>query len=65
MTVLTVQIDDAKAAALREKAERAGLDAEQLLRASIDDLLDRPAPDFERAARRVLAKNRDLYRRLA
>jgi len=65
VTTLSVQIDDAKAEALRQMAERAGLHPEQLLQASLDDLLSRPAPDFEEAARRVLSKNRDLYRRLA
>ena len=65
MTTMTLQIDDAKAGALREKAQRVGLEAEQLLAASIDDLIGKPDTDFDEAARRVLLKNRELYRRLA
>ncbi len=65
MTTLTLQIDDAKAVALREKAKRAGLEAEQLLAASIDDLIGQPDADYDEAVHRVLEKNRELYRRLA
>ena len=65
MTTMTLRIDDAKAGALREKAQRFGLEAEQLLVASVDDLIGQPDADFDEAARRVLLKNRELYRRLA
>ena len=65
MTTMTLQIDDAKAGALREKAQRFGLEAEQLLVASVDDLIGQPDADFDEAARRVLLKNRELHRRLA
>ena len=36
-----------------------------LARAALTDLLATPDPDFESTARRVLDKNRELYRRLA
>jgi hypothetical protein len=65
MTSITVQLEDAKAQALREKAKRYGLKAEQFLMASVDDLVGQPDPDFDEAARRVLSKNEELYRRLA
>ena len=65
MTSITVQLEDAKAKALREKAERYGLKAEQFLVASVDDLVGQPDPDFDSAARRVLSKNEELYKRLA
>ena len=65
MTTLTVQIDDKKAEALRERADRFGLGPEQFLRASVEDLIGQPDPEFDKAARRVLLKNRELYRRLA
>ena len=65
MTRLTVQIEDAKAEALREKAERYGLDPEQFLTASVEDLISQPDADFDEAASRVLSKNKDLYERLA
>ena len=59
------KIEDAKAQALREKAERHGLKLEQLLTASVEDLIGQPNADFDEAARRVLSKNQELYRRLA
>ncbi len=65
MTTITVQIEDAKAEALRKKADRFGLRPEQFLTASVEDLIGQPDPDFDEAARRVLSKNQELYRRLA
>lgn len=65
MTTITLQLDDAKADALRRKAQRVGLEPEQFLRASVDDLIAQPDVDFDQAAERVLSKNRELYRRLA
>jgi hypothetical protein len=65
MTSITIQLDDAKAQALREKAKRLGLLPEQLLSATVEDLVGQPDSDFDEAARRVLSKNEDLYRRLA
>ncbi|TFH16523.1 MAG: DNA-binding protein [Lentisphaerales bacterium] len=65
MTSITVQLEDLKAEALHEKARRYGLNAEQFLMASVDDLVGQPDPDFDEAARRVLSKNQELYRRLA
>lgn len=65
MTTMTLQIDDVKADALRRKARRVGLEPEQLLAASVDDLIGQPDSDFDEAAHRVLSKNRELYKRLA
>jgi hypothetical protein len=65
MTSITIQLDEAKAQALREKAKRLGLLPEQLLSATVEDLVGQPDSDFDEAARRVLSKNEDLYRRLA
>ena len=65
MTTITLRIEDAKAEALREKAGRYGLLPEQFLRASVEDLIGQPEPDFDEAARRALSKNQELYRRLA
>jgi len=65
MTRLTVQIEDAKAEALREKAKRYGLDPEQFLTASVEDLISQPDADFDEAVSRVLSKNKELYERLA
>ena len=65
MTTMTLHIDDAKANALRKKAQRVGLEPEQLLTASVDDLIAQPDADFDEVVHRVLSKNRELYRRLA
>ena len=65
MSTSPILIHDAKAAALRTRAQRVGLEPEQLLRASLDDLIAQPDDDFDQAAKRVLLKNRELYRRLA
>ena len=65
MATLTVTIDDKKAAALKNKADHYGLPLEELLAASIENLLLQPEPDFERAMKYVLVKNRELYRKLA
>ena len=65
MTTITVQIEDRQADALRKKASRFGMGPEQFLSASVEDLIGQPDPDFDAAARRVLSKNRELYRRLA
>jgi antitoxin FitA len=65
MTTITIQIEDSKAASLREIAQKFGLSSDQLVAASIEDLLSQPEPEFEAAARRVLTKNKELYQRLA
>ena len=65
MTTITLQIEDSKAESLREKAMRYGLQPEQFLTASVENLIGQPESDFDEAARRVLSKNRELYRRLA
>jgi hypothetical protein len=65
MTTITVQLEDSKAALLREKAEEYGLSLDQFVMASIEDLLAQPQPEFEAAMSRVLSKNKELYMRLA
>jgi len=65
MTRMTVEIDDNKAAILKDKAEKYGLLPEQLVTASIEDLISQPDPVIEAAMRKVLSKNQELYERLA
>ena len=65
MTTLTVTIDDRKAVMLKDKAKHYGLPLEDLLAASIEDLVSQPEAEFEQAMKHVLGKNRELYRRLA
>ena len=65
MTKITVKLEESKAALLRERAEKHGLSPDQFVTASIEDLLAQPEPEFEETLRKVLAKNKDLYERLA
>ncbi len=62
---LSIDLSAAQAERLRAEAERLGLTPEELARAAVNDLLASVGEDFEAAARRVLKKNEELYRRLA
>ncbi len=62
---LALDLPPAEAEKLRAESERLGVSPEALARAALSDLLATPDPAFEAAARRVLAKNRELYKRLA
>ena len=42
-----------------------GIDARELAKTAVTDLLSCPATDFDRAATFVLEKNQELYRRLS
>ncbi|UCF85715.1 MAG: hypothetical protein JSV50_08810 [Desulfobacteraceae bacterium] len=65
MARITVEIEDSKAALLKKKAEKFGLLPDQFVTASIEDLIGQPEPEFEAAMRKVLSKNKELYKRLA
>jgi hypothetical protein len=65
MATITVEIEDSKAALLQERAKRFGLLPEQFVNAYIEDIIAQPDPEFDDAMRRVLAKNEELYKRLA
>ena len=62
---LIVELPPAQAERLRQEADRLGVAPDELAKAALSDLLANHDPDFEAAARRVLEKNRELYRRLA
>lgn len=62
---ISFHLDDEQAARLEERAAALGVDARELAKAAVNDLLTRPADDFDRAAKFVLEKNRELYRRLS
>ena len=63
--VLPVELTESQLESLRQRAKALGISPEQLAAAAVADLVAKPAEDFERAAARVLAKNSELYRRLA
>ena len=50
---------------LIEAARRLNVPVSELAAAAVRDLLAEPAEEFDAVARRVLEKNRELYRRLA
>jgi hypothetical protein len=62
---ISVELTDMQRAALAAAAERLQVAPDELAAAAVRDLLAQPDEDFERVAERVLAKNRELYRRLA
>lgn len=62
---VTIDLSPAQGERLRREAERLGLTPEDLARAAVADLLATRDDDFEAAAKRVLQKNQELYRRLA
>jgi hypothetical protein len=62
---ISLILDDEQSARLEERARDLGVDASELAKAAVNDLLTRPADDFDRAAGFVLEKNRELYRRLS
>jgi hypothetical protein len=64
MTIL-VELDEVQSQRFLELALTLKVDANELARAAINDLVSRPAEDFDRAVQYVLEKNRELYRRLA
>jgi predicted transcriptional regulator len=65
MTSITIPLSDERAARLRVWAEEAGLPPEEFLRRRVEQLLDRPDQQFQKAADHLLQKNAELYRRLA
>lgn len=62
---LSVDLPPALEAQLAAVAARLNVSAEDLAAAALRDLLAAREADFQAAADRVLAKNRELYRRLA
>ena len=62
---ITFELDEEESRRLLAVASELRIDPIQLAKATINDLVSRPADDFDRAARHVLEKNRELYKRLS
>ena len=62
---IALQLDEHQSQRLEERARELNVDPRKLAKAAVNDLLSRPADDFERTAQFVLNKNRELYRRLS
>jgi len=65
MKTLTINLSDETADRLEALAQRLGVSVEDLVRSSVEEQFKSPDDDFEEAAQHVLAKNAELYRRLA
>jgi hypothetical protein len=65
LVAIPIELTAAQEARLRSQAQRLGVSPEVLARMAVADLLERPDPDFERAAQKVIEKNEELYRRLS
>ena len=65
MTTITVSLPADRLQKLREVAAQYRVAPEDLVRASVEELLARPEDEFKQALEYVLNKNAELYRRLA
>jgi predicted transcriptional regulator len=65
MVTYTISLSEKQSQQLREIAKQYHIAPEELVRASIEDLLTRPQNDFQIALEYVLKKNAELYKRLA
>ena len=65
MVTITVTLSDDRLQKLQELAAQFPIAPEELVRVSIEELIARPQPDFQRAVDYILQKNKELYKRLA
>ena len=61
---IPLKLSPAQEDRLKSEAQRLGLSPEDLAQVAVEDLLERSA-DFDQAAEYVVAKNRELYKRLS
>ncbi len=65
MATTTVSLSDEEMRRLEERSKREGLTVEEVVRLGISDFIGLPGESFRLAAKRVMEKNAELYRRLA
>lgn len=65
MMTITIGISDEHARKLKHLADHAGVSADELIRETVQNWLERSDQDFAMAAAYVIEKNSELYRRLA
>jgi hypothetical protein len=65
MSTLVISLPEDRLRKLEDLARRYGIQPEELVRASIEELIARPEEEFRRVLDFVLNKNAELYRRLA
>ena len=64
MATLTISLSDEEMRRLEVLGKREGLTVEQMVHLSVRDLVGQPDDAFHAAAKRVMEKNAELYRRL-
>jgi hypothetical protein len=64
MKTLEINVPDEVAARIEAAANTHGVSVAELLQSSVEEKLARDA-EFDKAARKVLAKNAELYERLS
>ena len=65
MTTITIDLPKERIRKLKELAAHYGVSPEELVRVSVEDMLEQPEEQFRKAAEYVLKKNDELYKRLA
>lgn len=65
MTTITIELPSERLQKLQEMALKFGVSMEELIRASVEDMLTQPEEQFRNAAQYVLKKNKELYKWLA
>lgn len=65
MATLTISLSDEEMRRLETIGKREGLTVEQMVRLGINDFIGPPDDAFHAAAKRVMEKNAELYRRLS
>ena len=65
MATLTISISDEEMRWLEALGKREGLTVEQMVCLGIHDFIGQPDDAFHAAAKRVMEKNAELYRRLS
>ncbi|MEO3706766.1 ribbon-helix-helix protein, CopG family [Trichormus azollae] len=65
MAAITINIPEQQLQQLQAMAQTNGISTEEVLRTTIEDWLNYLKGDFEQAAKYVLKKNSEFYRRLA
>jgi predicted DNA-binding protein len=65
MSKINIDLPDEYIAKLQETADRLGVSPADLIRASIEELLNQPEELFKQTLDYVMKKNAELYKRLA
>lgn len=65
MKTFSFSANDEFAEELQQRADQAGVTAEELLATQFENWIRQSREEFHQSARRVLDKNAELYRRLA